>query len=304
MLTKEIESYLALRRKAGFELKDPEKILHNFSKHASEKNENYVKKQTAIEWASLAPSPGQRRRKLHTLMRFVRHARSENKQHEIFPLDIFGSRPKRPIPYIYSSDEISRLLCEASKLGTKGSFLSHKYTTLFGLLACTGIRISEALSLRLNDITPEGIHINQTKFKKSRFIPIHKTVFDKLQDYIIHREQFALDDDHLFISIHKTGLSYNAVHDMFQHLRKQIDLDKGPSRSRPRIHDLRHTFAVRSLERCPEGRDNVGKHTLALSTYLGHAHVSDTYWYLEATPQLMTDISEAAENYMLGGDQS
>ncbi|MCD4653111.1 integrase, partial [bacterium] len=94
------------------------------------------------------------------------------------------------------------------------------------------------------------------------------------------------------------------VCEVFRYLRKQIGLDKDPPRSRPRIHDLRHTFAVCSLEKCPEGRDNVGKHTLALSTYLGHTHVSDTYWYLEATPQLMIDISGVAEKYMLGGYQS
>ncbi len=304
MLSKNLESYLAIRRAAGFELIEPENILRNFVRYASQRGETHILTRTAIEWASLAPSLGHCRQKLHTLIRFARHARTDDNHHQIPPRDVFGPRPKRRIPHIYLSSEISSLLREALKLGPEGSLRPHTYMTLFALLASTGIRISEALSLHLNDITGDGLIIRQTKFKKSRLIPVHKTVFEGLKQYIIRRKQWGGYDEHLFISMYRKKLAYGTVCEVFRSLRKNVGLDDRLSRSCPRLHDFRHTFAVRALEKCPEGRENVGKHMLALSTYLGHTHISDTYWYLETTPVLMRDISDAAEKYMQKGQKS
>jgi integrase len=169
------------------------------------------------------------------------------------------------------------------------------YSTLFGLLAATGMRISEALALRLEDITADGLIIRQTKFQKSRLLPLHETTRRALDKYLSARARLGTLDGALLVSTTGKALSYNTVMAVFLRLARSIGLRGGPGRPGPRIHDLRHTFAVRSLEQCRHDREAVARHIVALSTYLGHAHVTDTYWYLHATPIMMGQIAEAGE---------
>jgi integrase len=166
---------------------------------------------------------------------------------------------------------------------------------LFGLLAATGMRISEALALRLGDVTEDGLIVVKTKFKKSRLIPLHPTTRKALNDYLSSRLRLATCSDALLIANTGAPPSYETAASLFRQLSRQIGLRGDPGQPEPRIHDLRHSFAVRSLEGCPCDRDSVSRHILALSTYLGHAHVTDTYWYLQATPTLMAQIAEAGE---------
>ena len=139
------------------------------------------------------------------------------------------------------------------------------------------------------------------KFKKSRRIPVHPTTAAGLQRYLDRRRWVATEHKLLFISVRGQRLDRSSVGWVFRRLLKSIGLSPGRQGRRPRIHDLRHAFATRALETCPEGRDSIGRHMLALSTYLGHANISDTYWYLEATPTLMRDIAQACEAHMPGG---
>ncbi len=182
------------------------------------------------------------------------------------------------IPYIYFGDEILQLMEAAAALGSPHTIYPLTYSTLFGLLAATGIRISEALALRVGDVTEDGLIINHTKFKKSRLVPIHDTTRAAINRYLSARVVILAGVDSLSIS--KTGgaLGYNTVSGLFRRLSRKIGLRGEPGRPGPRIHDLRHTFAVRSLERCPCNDAAVSRHILALITYLGHAHVADTYW--------------------------
>jgi integrase len=175
------------------------------------------------------------------------------------------------------------------------------YSTLFALLSVTGMRISEALALQLGDFDSETLLIRETKFKKSRRIPLHQTAVAGLQQYIDRRERVATAHKFIFISVRGQPLDRSSVCWVFRRLLKSIGLDSGQQMRRPRIHDLRHTFATRSLETSPEGRNNIGRHMLALSTYLGHTNISDTYWYLEATPTLMRDISDCCEAFAQRG---
>jgi integrase len=175
------------------------------------------------------------------------------------------------------------------------------YATLFGLLAATGLRISEALALQITDLTADGLIIRQTKFKKSRLVPLHETTQRALDAYITVRAGVGTFDGSLFVSVCGRALAYTTVVAVFLELARSIGLRGAPGQRGPRIHDLRHTFAVRALERCPHDRDAVARHLVALSTYLGHVHATTTYWYLQATPFLMEQIADVSEALLQGG---
>ena len=161
--------------------------------------------------------------------------------------------------------------------------------------------ISEALALLLEDVTADGLIIQQTKFQKSRLLPLHDTTSAALNAYLSARRRLRTLDNALLVSNAGKAPSYNTVKAVFLQLARSIGLRGAPGQKGPRIHDLRHTFAVRSLEQCRHDRDTVSRHITALSTYLGHAHVTDTYWYLQATPTLMSQIAEAGEALHQGG---
>ena len=300
MLMKEVDSYLAIRRAAGFELGVPEYLLRSFARFASSRGETHVRKATVVEWASQAPSLGQRQHRLHTVTRFARHVCAVDAEHEVPPRDVFAHKRSRRPPFIYTRAESEKLVQAAVDLGPSGSLRPHTYQTLLALLFATGLRISEALNLRVEDVTADGLIIRRTKFQKSRLVPLHATAAAGLERYVRRRRGVATADDHLFVSPRGRRLHRFGVYWTFRKLLEAVGLEPEPGRRRPRIHDARHTFAVRALEACPEGRDNVGRHMLALSTYMGHTSVSDTYWYLEATPHLMRDIRDACEGFLPG----
>jgi integrase len=175
------------------------------------------------------------------------------------------------------------------------------YATLFGLLAATGMRIAEALALQLDDVTADGLVVRETKFQKSRLLPLHTTARQALDGYLGARRSLHPWDRALFVSVAGGALPYNTVRRIFLQLLDRTNLRGAHSGRDPRIHDLRHTFAVRSLEQCRHDHAAVSRHLVALSTYLGHAHVTDTYWYLQATPVLMGQIAEASEALLQGG---
>lgn len=301
MLMNAVDSYLSLRRAAGFELGVPEYLLRSFARYANDIDEVHVKSRTAIEWATRAPSISQRDHRLGVVRRFALHMQAEDRRHEMPPRGVFGRRKQRTPPFIYSKENIESLIRAASQLSPTGSLRPQTYATLIALLVITGLRISEALALRFADVTPDGLTIRQTKFKKSRLVPLHESAICGLERYLMLRKRVPAQSDHVFIGSNGHVLSRYMVHWTFGNLLKRVGLTSSPSGRRPRIHDLRHTMAVRALESCPEGRDNVGRHMLALSTYLGHAHVSDTYWYLESTPELMQDVACACETFFRGG---
>ena len=294
-----IDAYLALRRAVGFRLKTEESLLHHFARWASDGGETHVRTQTATEWAAAARSTWQRERRLRAVAGFARHAHAEDGRHEVPPIGVFGRRHQRPSPHIYSPDELRHLLDAASRLSPTWPLRPQVFTTLFGLLASTGLRISEAQALRFGDVTVDGLVIRNTKFHKTRLVPLHPTAASALGRYLDLRRRSSAVSDHVFVSPKGDRLPYGTVQETFHHLLRQVDLRSGPPR--PRIHDLRHTFAVRALEACPGGASPVGQHVRALSTYLGHARVADTCWYLHATPQLMRSVADACERFLEAG---
>ena len=202
---------------------------------------------------------------------------------------------ERRTPHIYRADEVTRLMRAAAQLEPADSIKPLMYSTLLGLLAATGMRISEALALRLEDVTADGLIVRQTKFHKSRLVPLHDTTRRRLDEYLSVRVRLGVLEGALFVSNAGTAPAYSTVVAIFLRLARSIGLRGEAGQPGPRVHDLRHTFAVRSLEQCRHHREAVARHIVALSTYLGHAHVTDTYWYLHATPILMGQIAEAGE---------
>jgi integrase len=197
--------------------------------------------------------------------------------------------------------EIERLLRAAAVLEPAGSIRPIMYATLLGLIAATGIRITEALALQLDDVTVDGLVIRESKFHKTRLLPLHTTTRNALHRYLLAREEVCVANRALFISVGGKSLPYETVRAVFLQLLDRTGLRGAHAGRDPRIHDLRHTFAVRSLERCGLDRIAVTQHIVALSTYLGHVHVRDSYWYFEATPVLMGQIADAGEALLKGG---
>ena len=301
MLKDALEMYLVIRRSAGFGLEESERMLGLFVAFSTARGETHVRATTAIEWAKSARTLGVRHQRLQCIALFAQHLRAEDPRHEVPRKDLFHLPPRELRPYIYSHEEAQRLVAAAGQLGPAGSLRPHTFAALFALLFSTGLRISEALALRFADVADGGLYIQGTKFRKRRFVPLHETAQAGLRRYLELRMTRASTTDHVFINVHGRPLGYKAVSPAFHRSLEIAGVKRPQGEPRPRIHDARHTFAVRALETSPDGRDRIGQHMRALSTYLGHSNVADTYWYLRATPRLMHDIADACENQLTKG---
>lgn len=301
MLIDAAKSYVVLRRATGFAFKSEGNQIFSFAKYSDAAGKHHICAETATQWAQSAHTVYQRARKLGHVIRFARYIHAEDQRHEV-PTQIFGAEKRsRPVPYIFSREDVKRLVQAASQLGKRNAFRGHTYSTLFGLLACTGLRVSEALHLRFQDITNDGLIIRCTKFHKSRLVPLHATAIVALKRYLVLRRAFSPLDQHVFISLRRRPLLLADAETAFHDAAKTINLYRGPGLPHPTIHSLRHTFAVRALESCPDCRDQITRHMVALSTYLGHSTVASTYWYLEATPDLMKKIVDSCQVFFTGG---
>lgn len=300
MLTRDVQTYLSERRAAGFRLKTAGIHLESFAAYSDGLGQRWVNSQTAIDWATKVPSVYQRARRLGDVERLARYLHAEDTRHQI-PPKVFGSASRpRPTPYILSDEQICELVQLAAQSGYR-TLRRKTYSTLFALLSCTGLRVSEAIRLRYADLTPDGLLIRTTKFKKSRLVPLHETARAGLERYLQDRRPYAPFDDHLFISLRRKPLLSADVDSAFRTVAAKMGLPRGRGNRRATPHSLRHAFAVRALQNCPDGRDHITKHLLMLSTYLGHSRAADTYWYLEAVPDLMRGIAERCEAHVAGG---
>jgi integrase/recombinase XerD len=301
-MLKAIQAYLDLRRATGFAMSNAEYLLKSFAAFAAERGQTHVHAQTAIDWAALGPSVAQRDARLKAVCRFVRHVQIEDGRHELPPANHFGAHKRRRPPHIYSDAEFNCLIEAALRLGPKGGLRSLTYASLIALLSATGLRISEALKLTVADVTRDGLLIRETKFRKTRLVPLHDTAAAGLRRYLARRRPRS-NDDPVFIGKHGGALRYIAVKETFDRLVREAGIAP-TARRRPRLHDLRHTFAVRALQGSPAGRSRSGAHMAALSTYMGHVNIYATYWYLEATADLMRDVATAGEDYLFDGRRS
>lgn len=303
MLKEDVQRYISLRQSTGFKLKQSARLLADFAGFAEAKGDLYVRTRTAIAWAEQASTPDTRYRRITDVIRLARHLRAEDVRHEVPPSGVFTSHRTKFIPYIFTPDELERLIDAAYEVQKDEALPVRReiYAVLFGLIAVTGLRISEALELRLADVQPNGIlHIRKTKFGKSRLVPLHASVSVVIDRYIDLRRAVVADDDHLFLSVGKRKIYYSVVQRVFHEILDRAGI--APSRQRrPRIHDLRHTFATRVLEQRGAGQDAIARHAVALMTYMGHSNPRYTYQYLHRTPELLTEMAHSAETLVEEG---
>jgi len=292
-LTRAIEDYLTLRRSLGFKLHDAGKALVAFAAFMEARQAGRITTQLALDWAELPRNaqPAHWAQRLSYVRCFARHHLASDPTTEVPPPGLLPFHPARARPYLYSADEIQRLLEHALKLPPSQGLRPWTYHALLGLLSVTGLRVGEALRLKLDDVDLDArvLTVRGTKFGKSRLVPIHASTCEVLASYRARRAYhlFGREAAHFFISSAGNQLDGGDVHRTFYNLSRQIGL-RGPHDSHgPRLHDFRHRFAVETLLGWYRSGEDAERRLPVLSTYLGHVHVSDTYWYLSAHPQLM-----------------
>lgn len=302
-LRQALADYLRIRRALGYKLERAEKLLAQFLAYLEERDTMIVTVADALAWARLTGgSPDWWAFRLSAVRGFAAYLHALDPAHEVPPADLLPRRPPRAVPYLYSEAEIVALI--AATGGLRGRLRQATYRTLLGLLWVTGMRVGEAIRLDRDDVDlAHGVlTVRDSKFGKSRLLPLHPTSVTALRRYLHLREsnQRATVSDALFISPAGTRLLYCNLHATFRRLRRDAGLVAGSGRCRPRIHDLRHTFAVQTLLGWYRAGEDVQARLPLLSTYLGHAHPKHTYWYLSAAPELLTIAGQRLER-SLGG---
>lgn len=292
--------YVRLKQRLGYKFVDHRRMLLDYAEFAAARNEEFTRTQTMIDWASHATSRQRSCIKLRIVRAFAISVHAEDGRHQIPPRDVFGRRQaSRPRPHLPAPAQIRQVMDAALRLPPANTITPHTWHYLFGLIAVTGLRSSEAIALLLSDITPDGLVVRETKHRKTRLVPLHPDTRAALDDYLDIRKQTGGLDDHVFVLSTGRPPAYSTAYQVFLRLARQTGLRGEVGAPGPSPHSLRHAFAVRSLAELGEGED-ASRHMLALSTYLGHSEVSYTYWYLEATPGLLRSISETAEQAQTG----
>jgi integrase len=289
-----LDEYLSVRRTLGFKLRDEGSALPKFLHFLEKKGASYITTDLALQWTTQPQNvlPSHWARRLTMVRIFAQFRSAEDRRTEVPPQGLLPYRYRRKTPYIYDDDEISRLLKAASLLQSATALRASTYTTFFGLLASTGMRISEPIALDCKDVdlTQAIVTVRWTKFGKTRLIPIHPSTVDKLAEYNRLRSSIFIrpKSPSFFVSQRGTRLTQCSVRYTFVKLSREIGLRAPHDSHGPRVHDMRHTFAVKTLLRWYQTGVDVERHMPELATYLGHAHVNDTYWYISAVPELLS----------------
>lgn len=301
-LRQAVQEYLTLRRSLGFKLRDAGKLLQAYVKFMEEQRAPYITTKLALAWAQQPSTvqPAEWARRLSVVRIFARHRSATDPRTQIPPEGLLPYRPKRARPYLYSAQEIRCFLREALSLPARGGLRPWTYHCLFGLLSVTGMRIGEARNLELQDVDLRTgvLMIRSGKFGKSRLIPLHVSTRRVLADYLARRDRRWATrpvSSYVFLSNWGNQLDGGEIHRTFYALSRQIGLRGRSDSHGPRLHDMRHRFAVMTLLRWYRSGKDVERKLPYLSAYLGHVHVSDTYWYLSAWPELMREAMSRLE---------
>jgi len=287
-----LADYLGVRRALGFKLESAGRLLEDFVTFTEDAGVDTVTIEVALRWATLPPGaqPVWLALRLGMVRGFARYVHALDPQAEVPPPDLLASRYHRVVPYLYSEDDITALM--ASTCSFQSSLRSITYRGLIGLLAVTGMRGCEAMRLDRNDVdwTDGVLLVRQTKFGKTRELPLHASTVEALRSYAERRDQLCPrpTTESFFVSLKGSRLTHSIVQPAFRALLRGAGLDRAPHERRPRLHDLRHSFAMRTLIGWYRDGLDVAARMPMLSTYLGHGDPSRTYWYLSATPELLT----------------
>lgn len=295
------EDYLGMRRALGFQLHDQARLLRKFVSFLETERSSYITTELALRWAKqpVGVLPAQWATRLGVVRQFAQFLSASDPRTEVPPPGLLPYRYQRRAPYIYRDAEVLRLLHAAGRIRSATGLRAASYSTLIGLLAVSGLRISEAIGLDDQDIDlAEGVlTIRRTKFGKSRLVPLHPSTTRALHRYArardhIHPRRLS---DAFFVGEQGRRLTGWTARWTFNKLSRQTGL-RGPSARRgPRLHDLRHRLAVKTLIGWYRRGVDVERRLPVLSTYLGHSHITDTYWYLSAVPELLRRAAQRLE---------
>jgi integrase/recombinase XerD len=294
-----LKDYLALRRSMGFKLQRAGKLLAQFAAHCEAAGAETITIQLALGWATLPErvDPGWAAYRLSVVRGFAKHLALLDKRTQVPPADLLSARSHRATPYLYSEDELRRLMAAARTL--RSPLRRATFSTLLGLLWVTGMRVGETLRLDRDDADlAHGILVvRESKFGKSREIPVHESTTAALHAYAKQRDELCpqASSPAFFVSLAGTRLRYDNFHVAFLSFVRKADIRRRSATCRPRPHDLRHSFAVRTLIDWYRDGGNVESRLPRLSTYLGHVHPANTYWYLSAAPELLGLAAERLE---------
>jgi integrase len=289
-----LNEYLAIRRTLGFELREVAGCLRNFVTFLGAKSSSHITTELALRWATRPAhaQPSTWAWRLGMVRRFAAWYKTVDPRTEIPPAGLLPHRYHRKKPHIYSGREIKEILLRAARLYSSKGLRAHTYTTLFGLLAVSGMRVSEAVNLDRGDVDfSHGIiTIRRTKFGKSRYVPVHPSTAAELEQYARRRDLILPKPAAaFFVSERGVRITDCMARYTFAKLSQQLGLRspaKGHGRG-PRLHDMRHRFAACTLIHWYRAGLDVERELPKLATYLGHVHINETYWYLEAVPELL-----------------
>ncbi|GAA3314321.1 tyrosine-type recombinase/integrase [Arthrobacter ramosus] len=285
-----VGDYLRLRRGLGFKLATHERYLTEYLRYLERSGQETVTTENILGWArtpgGAASYHGAR---LSVARSFARWAHAFDSSIEVPPRQLLPARSPRAVPFIYSDEQVLALLEQARLL--RSPMVAATYRTLIGLLACTGMRVSEAINANRSDLDAGVLSVADTKFGKSRLVPLHSSVLEVLADYALtrHRLLGPVSTEALLVSSAGTRLIYKNVHRVFHRLVARAGITPKSQQCRPRIHDLRHSFAVTTMIGAYRDGAVPAEVLPVLSTYLGHASPGSTYWYLEAVPELLAE---------------
>jgi len=296
-LNTHVDDYLGLRRALGFKLEREGRWLAELAAYVDAAGASTLTSELAIAWASQRVSAGPNgwAKRLGVARKFAAHLQTIVPATEIPPQGVFPARRHRPTPYLWSQHDIRGLLEGARALRPPLRAVTHE--AIFGLLAATGMRIGEAVGLQRNDVDLGAgvITIRHAKFDRSRLVPLHATVTVALQRYATDRDRLCPKprSEAFFVSSVGTALNRSGVAKALRVITTAMGIRT--QTVHPRVHDLRHSFAMRTLIEWQRSEVNINEHISVLSTYLGHVNPADTYWYLSASPELMALAAECLD---------
>ena len=300
-LSQAVDDYLSLRRGLGFKLREYGECLHEFASFLKEHGSSHITNKLALEYATQRQDekPASWTRRLIIIRGFASYRIGADPKTEIPPAGLLRFRSQRARPYLYSEDEIRRLLEAALQMESPHELQPRTYYCLFGLLAVSGLRVGEAINLQPRDVDwSEGVlTIRGAKFGKSRLVPLHPSTRAVLLNYAKRRDQIFVGHPvpYFFVTSRGTKLEKPNLSRIFRELSRQTGLRAAGVRSGPRLHDFRHRFAVETLLRWYRTDEEVTRRLPVLATYLGHVNVTGTYWYLSNTPELMAAAGRLLE---------
>jgi integrase/recombinase XerD len=300
-LTEAIHDYVGMRQSLGFKLVQVERCLKDFAAFMDTHGVSRVTSELALQWAvqPVGVQPATWAKRLTAVRGFARYRSAMDARTEIPERGLLPNRSRRAKPYLYTEDEIANLLAAARALKSDNGLRGHTYYCLFGLLAVTGLRISEVLGLQRQDVNLQQglLTIRGAKFGKSRLVPLYHSTRGVLEQYAKHRDA-EFDHPvatHFLLSERGKALPASTVRETFRQLSARIGLRGSKDRTGPRLHDLRHRFATETLLRWYRSGEDIERRLPALSAFLGHSRISDTYWYISASPELMGEAARRLE---------